>query len=199
MAAPSFGAGEESADRHIVIVARDEGDSRLVAAREAITFWNQTFSDLSLRPRLLEDKVLVAPPMSRALENYTRKIWVLAGRSVSKEGGPESPQQLNDLEGDIVMFFSNQTFFSFAWPFARRARYFIGIQTGREAPMNYANVSRNVIAHELGHALGLEHNGNTRTLMCGPCEHLLYWSEQRVFFPLTSEERGRLRTLYHAR
>lgn len=196
LASPSLAIGQAPGGRHIVIVTRAEGDSRLAAAREAIAFWNQTLADLSVRGRLLEDRVLVAPPMSRALENYTRQIWLLAGRPVRKEDGPESPSQLNDLDADVVLFLSNQTFFSFAWPFAGRARHFVGIQTDRAAPMTYANVTRNVIAHELGHVLGLQHNGNTRTLMCGPCEHLLYWSEQPTFFPLTPEERGRLRRLH---
>ena len=52
--------------------------------------------------------------------------------------------------------------------------------------------------HELGHALGLEHNGNTHTLMCGPCEHLLYWSDRPLFFPLTPREHGRLQLLHQA-
>ena len=53
------------------------------------------------------------------------------------------------------MFLSNQRIFSFAWPRAERRKFFIGIQTDTEEPLTFPNVTRNVIAHELGHALGL--------------------------------------------
>jgi hypothetical protein len=198
LAAPSLSAGQETGERRVVIVTPSESDERFVAAREAIEFWNQTLSSLKLRPRLIENKVLVAPPISRSLETYTRQIWLLAGRFVPTDGGPKPPPGLIELEGDIVMFFSKQLIFSFAWPFAERTRFFIGISTDTAAPLNYPNVTRNVIAHELGHALGLEHNGNTRTLMCGPCERFLYWSERTVFFPLTPDERARLLVLHQA-
>ena len=198
VAGPLPSQGQERTDREVVFVIPDKGDARFDAAREAIAFWNQTLAELKLRTRLLEASVLVAPPISRALENYTRQVWLLAGRPVPKGDGPQPPRALVELPGDIVVFLSNQQFFSFAWPFAGKTRYFIGVQTDRTEPMTYANIPRNVIAHEFGHALGLEHNGNTPTLMCGPCEHLLYWSEQPQFFPLTPRERWRLQKLHQA-
>jgi hypothetical protein len=198
MAVPAGSAALESADRRVVIVAPDESDGRFVATREAIAFWNQTLQELQLRPRLIEAQVLVDPPITRSLETYTRQIWLLAGRPVSKDAGPKPPREVASLDGDIVVFFSKQIIFSFAWPFDGGKRYFIGIQTDGAPPLDHPNVSRNIVAHELGHVLGLVHNGNTPTLMCGPCQHLLYSSEQPVFFPLTQTERAILRTLYPA-
>jgi hypothetical protein len=198
LSAPVPSGGQEAGPRHLVIVTPSPSDARFVAAREAIAFWNGTLSDLRLRPRLLETSVSVAPPMSRRLETYTRQIWNLAGRSTPAENSPVPPAELIDLEADIVVFLSRQRIFSFAWPFAARTRFFIGISTDTSAPLSYPNVARNVIAHELGHALGLAHNGNTRTLMCGPCESLLYRSQEPVFFPLTPDERARLIALHQA-
>jgi predicted Zn-dependent protease len=34
-------------------------------------------------------------------------------------------------------------------------------------PLTLPNVARNVIAHELGHAIGLSHNDDPNYLMCG--------------------------------
>jgi hypothetical protein len=182
-------------ERRIVIVTSDESDGRLAATREAIAFWNATLSELTVPERFVETEMLATSPLARALEAYTRQIWLLAGRPVPTDGHPKRPAELEALDGDVVVFFSRQRIFSFAWPNQDRTRFFVGISTDTAAPLTYPNVTRNIVAHELGHTLGLDHNGRTPTLMCGPCESLLYRSEQPVFFPLTADDVTRLRTL----
>lgn len=196
LVAPSAVAQDRSPHRRVVIVTPAEDDPRLEATREAIAFWNETLATLQLESRFVEDRVLVAPPVTRPLEGYTRRIWNLAGRPTPPDMTPTPPPQLEALDTDITVFFSSQRILSFAWPRAERQKFFIGIQqTTTSSPLAYPNVARNVIAHELGHVLGLEHNGRTATLMCGPCLRLVYRSEEPRFFPLTTLDRDRLRLL----
>jgi hypothetical protein len=187
---------EPAKPRRVVIVTPSKSDGRLAATREAIGFWKRTFAELKLDQPMVETELLVAPPITPALEAYTRDIWRLAGKTVSPLQHPPPPPRLTELDAEVVVFFSVQRIYSFAWPFADNTRYFVGIQSNTLTPMTLSNVPRNVIAHELGHVLGLRHNGYTKTLMCGPCETKVYVSEQPTFFPLTATDLDRLRKIH---
>ena len=67
--------------------------------------------------------------------------------------------------------------------------------------MNYAattppRTTKNIIAHELGHALGLEHQRNPTALMCLPCRPIAHAPPGLSFLPLTDVDRQRLTDLY---
>ncbi len=73
------------------------------------------------------------------------------------------------------------------------------IRNTRSPPMSLPNVARNVIAHELGHAIGLGHNSNPAMLMCGrpaPCRPGLFMSRTPHYFPLSAADRSKLVAMY---
>jgi hypothetical protein len=74
-------------------------------------------------------------------------------------------------------------------------RAVVVLRPGDGPPLSLPNVARNVAAHELRHVLGLNHNTDPATLMCGrpaPCRPALFHSDTTVFFPLTPTEKSQI-------
>jgi hypothetical protein len=193
VAAPA--AGQPAPPRSVVCFAADEGDPRLALSREAVAFWNGTLRDLGLARPFLEPEVVVRSPHTRLLQTYANRVSGDGWRLYPGAPGLEPPAEFGGIAGDILILLSTQRILSFSWPIAGRSRYLIGIRSDRIPPMNDLRAARNVIAHEIGHTLGLTHNTGTHNLMCGSCEMLPAPHEDAVFLPLLDEDRARLRAL----
>lgn len=189
-----------AAELSIVVLVPTMDDDRLDPSSQAIAFWNDRLAELGVETGLSDPTVLVDAPIVRTLENYARQV---ATRAVGLPGGayePAPPTDLTELDGDIVVLLSRQDIMSYAWPMPRVSplRYFVVIRAVRGPYRHDPMVSRHVVAHELGHALGLDHNAEPHTLMCGPCQPLTAEPDATGFLPLTDGDRARLREL-HAR
>jgi hypothetical protein len=171
----------------ITVVGPDAGDPRWAAVDEAVEFWNDelAMADLQLGPATR----VVRPVPDDALRASSDAV--LAGRR-----GHGVPRLLEDVPGDIVVALSNAELISFAIRRSGGSKGFVGMRRADIPPLSLPNVLRNVVAHELGHVLGLQHNSDPTTLMCGrpaPCRPTEFTSDVRRFFPLTDADRANLR------
>ena len=191
-------AAEAAAGPSILVLASAVDDDRIAPAREAISFWNDRLAEFELGMRFDQVRVVVGAPVARTLETYARQIVTRAVQLPAGNAEPRPPAALTALTGDIVVLLSRQDIMSFTWPMPKVSppRYFIVIRKVRGPYRHDAMVTRHVVAHELGHALGLDHNAEPHTLMCGPCEPLLSESDDTGFLPLTEGDRARLRARY---
>lgn len=180
--------------RRVLILSPSADDARVELVRESIAFWRDTFAELGLTSPLVEAGVVVALPQVRAIENFAWQISRAAGRLPPGTEGPPPPPELLVLRGDIVVLLSQNGLMPFAWPLPRSERFLVAISR-TESPDRVDRGLRNVIAHELGHTVGLSHGDDPGSLMCEPCRTATR-TQRTSFAPLTDDDRAHLLELY---
>ena len=172
-----------------ITVIAEAGDPRGDAVREAVAFWNRTLTELRT-PFRLGDVTWVTGTIP---DGDVRAL----GRQARYNPRPIMPESLERFPGDVLIVLSNATFVSYtAVP---GDRVVIAIKNDSAPPLSLPNVLRNVLAHEFGHAVGLDHNRDPALLMCGrpaPCRPDAFEATSARMFPLSEEERSRLLSLY---
>ena len=173
----------------VITVVSAQGDPRVASVREAVDFWNRTFADLGTPFRLGQVRLVTGSVPDRDVQNV--------GDQVFRGTVSALPASMVRIPGDLIVILSDAWFISYTA--ASRGRVVIAIKNGSVPPLSLPNVLRNVIAHELGHSVGLEHNEDATLLMCGrpaPCRPDAFQSETPRFFPLSAAERARLLAMY---
>ncbi len=185
-AATSLVASAAPASLSVPVVGADGNDPRWRAVAEAVEFWNQQLADAGVSVRLGPIARLVQPVPDDALRQ-------LSGLAVSGRFAGDIPQELERVQGEIVVALSTADLISFGLQWSPARKGLIGLRRADIPPMSLPNVLQNVVAHEVGHVLGLRHNSDPATLMCGrpaPCRPPLFASDTNHFFPLTDADRA---------
>ena len=176
-----------------IVIVGAAGDERQAWVREAVLFWNA-------RLRELGSGFALGPVSTSAQAVPEAALQAMSALVLAGAAGPgNAPQALRDLPGGLTVVLGDSAFVSFAGPFIAHSKRVVGIHGLEHPPMRLPNVARNVIAHELGHAIGLLHGNDPGMLMCGrpaACRPAEFASDVARLFPLSDNDRRILLQLY---
>lgn len=187
---PTGERAAHSTTLRVTIVGRAD-DPRVAVVREALGHWNAEAARLRLHLRLDTAAVVSHAVPEDALRATSRAMPL---RTV---GIVRLRAALAEVPGDVVIALSRTDLISFGVSAGTGRIGMIGLRPVDRWPLSLPNAARNVVAHELGHVLGLEHNADSTTLMCGrpaSCRPAAFASDQARFFPLTPADEQVLRT-----
>jgi Matrixin len=169
-----------------IVILSAEDEFRIRGVREAVDFWNAEFAQLG------------SPFRFGAIVRSFRSIW--ASDLVALKAGTLSPVLVNSMReanGDVIVVLSDDAGFNpFAFPSPALRKVLVAIPSLRKFPF-WPSAARNIAAHELGHAVGLDHNDDATSLMCGgtaQCDGFRF--PNNGFAPLTSVDKTKLLEMY---
>ena len=166
-------------------------DPRIAPVREAIAHWNSELRRLGRRVQLDSGTVRANSVPDAVLRAATGEVMLGRGPALSRLRA-----SLTGVPGDIIIALSDTDVISFGLPWRAASPGVVALRRSDIAPLTLPNTVRNVVAHELGHVLGLVHNDDSTTLMCGrpaPCRPAAFASDTPHFFPLTVSDEQWLR------
>jgi hypothetical protein len=171
----------------VTILGRPD-DSRKLAVEEAVSFWNSQLSQVGANVQLGPVRVSDDAISDEVLRELSRAV--LGGHRAASLS-----ELLGGVPGEVVVALSDADLVSFGVPWSRWNKGFVALRRADVPPLSLPNVARNAVAHELGHVLGLPHNDDPTTLMCGrpaPCRPTVFASDTDRFFPLTEFDKREL-------
>ena len=168
--------------REITLLGSD-GDSRVAAVHAAVAYWNLALTDAGVNERLV---VTRTQPNLLPLEYF---------HAIARgEQRHRAPPQTATIPGDLVIALVDAEFISYAVRMTD-GRRFVALRQLTSRALASPGVANNLAAHEIGHSLGLHHNADPATLMCGApanCRPTRFATAQGLIFPLQASDRAQL-------